>query len=421
MFKLSVRNLQRNKRQNIFLGGVIVMCTAMMIILQGIINGTEKQLMNGYINVFNGNIQVSVKNSHEPRENVGIGKREKINWALDIKNLDAIEKEIKNIDENVIGTSPRIEFPAKLYYVEGKESISLNPLTMDGGAIIAVDPSKETNLFKILFPKKGSHLTKNEKYGIYVSETLANKLNLKIDGTLIVATTAERAVNAIDFIVAGIFSEEKFTWADYYCFINLEAGQELMNLKDSAMEVLVYVRNIEKTKEVSILIKNRLGENFDVRPWYETNKDFEAVLLWSKSFLIIMSIFLLFLIIPQIVETSLLILNDRIREIGILRAMGASSYKVVFIILAERVLLFIMSILSGVLLGFAIHLYLSSIGIPLSGMMKYPFGGARLYTYLTVFSVIKPAVTVFIISILSSLYPIFWACKVKPVEAIKYV
>jgi putative ABC transport system permease protein len=293
---------------------------------------------------------------------------------------------------------------------------------MRRGAIIAVESDKEDNLFKTLPPTKGNKLTKEERYGVYISETLANRLHLSLNETVIIVTTiAGKAMNALDFIVKGVYSEANFAWASYKCFINLEAAQELLNMEDEAMQLVLFVKDTGDTNRALNTLYKELKDKFDLKPWFEANKDFRSVLLWSKSFLSIMSIFLLVLIIPQIANTSLLILYERIKEIGTLRAIGASAFQVVSFVFAERIALFLIAVSLGTLGGFLLHCYLAWAGIPLSGMLQEAFGGSRLYTYLSVWGLFGPGLIIFIISILSSLYPILWACKIKPVEALRHV
>ena len=124
--------------------------------------------------------------------------------------------------------------------------------------------------------------------------------------------------------------------------------------------------------------------------------------------------------ITVIINTMLMAVFERTREIGILTALGMKGHQVIALFLAEASLLALGGIAFGLLVGWLLTAYFGQVGIyfgdiGVSGMIM----GDRLYPYLTLEDTINLTITAFIVTLLASYYPAQLASRMEPVEALR--
>jgi ABC-type lipoprotein release transport system permease subunit len=121
-----------------------------------------------------------------------------------------------------------------------------------------------------------------------------------------------------------------------------------------------------------------------------------------------------------IINTLLMSVFERTREIGILSAIGMKGRQVVALFLAEATILALGGIAFGSLIGWMISAYFEKVGIYFGdlGMSAQMMLNDRIYTDLTLDSAVNLIVTAFIITLLASLYPAWMASRMEPVEAL---
>jgi ABC-type lipoprotein release transport system permease subunit len=124
--------------------------------------------------------------------------------------------------------------------------------------------------------------------------------------------------------------------------------------------------------------------------------------------------------VTVILNTMLMAVFERTREIGILAALGMRGWQIISLFLAEASLLALGGVMAGLAAGAALSLYFGQVGIyfgdiGISGMVM----GDRIYTYLTLEDTIRLTVMAFIITIVASYYPARLASRMEPVEALR--
>jgi ABC-type lipoprotein release transport system permease subunit len=120
-----------------------------------------------------------------------------------------------------------------------------------------------------------------------------------------------------------------------------------------------------------------------------------------------------------IVNTLVMSVFERTREIGILAAMGMRSGRIMAMFFAESSLLAVGGIAMGVALGSLLSAYVQQHGIfigsfGITGILI----GERIYTYLTLSDIVTLTIMAFVITLLAALYPAWLAAHMEPVEAL---
>ena len=120
-----------------------------------------------------------------------------------------------------------------------------------------------------------------------------------------------------------------------------------------------------------------------------------------------------------IVNTLIMSVFERTREIGILSAIGMKGSRIMAMFFAESAVLAVGGITIGLVLGSLLVAYTTKYGFYIGNMgLTGIMIGERIYTYLTVKDTVNLAVAAFIVSLLAALYPALLAARMEPVEAL---
>ncbi len=224
------------------------------------------------------------------------------------------------------------------------------------------------------------------------------------------------------FHITGIYNIANSVFEKSMVFIRNSDLRRLTSLPDSAChEIVVKISNIDETVPLANAIAARLpGE--EVISWKKLQPDLAMMTDLVQQFYLIFGIIILAALAFGIVNTMLMVVLERTKEIGMLTAIGMNKKKVFSMIMLESVFLSLIGGIAGMIVSFVIVRLTAQTGIDLS---RYAEGFAALGYSADVYPTITAGffgiVTVLIIitGILSSVYPAMKALKLNPVEAIR--
>lgn len=400
ILSLAWKNIWRNKTRSLILiiaaalglwGGVFTIA---------LMNGMWEAMINNYIDRNTGHIQIHAKDFlKEKNLNNYIAEGEKILSQLQT------EKEITGVSARVI--------------IDGLVS---SPHASGGIKIVGInltDEMKVTTISKAL--KEGKFFSEaNDQVviGKKLAEMLKVKLRSKIvlsfqglDGTIIYAALR----------VVGIFETESSTSDRLQLFVKKEDIFKLLNTKPIYHEIAIRAVNGETADLILPKLNNQFA-NYDVDSWLELSPMFKY---GEASFDIQLYFFIgiiLFGLLFGIINTMLMSVLDRVREFGVLLAVGMKRIKLFRLIMLESLILSIFGALIGVALGYVTILLVSKVGVDLSLFSA----GLAYYGINTVLCPVMPKEAFYIISlmiiitaVIASLYPAFKAIKLQPAVAIR--
>jgi len=294
---------------------------------------------------------------------------------------------ITNPDE-IITKLKENKFPLKaigkrsVYYGGETAKIFFNGNSILQRRPIGMDFEAEREMFKNLFFLEGSYdsmLGDKGKGGILVSRTVAETLGARVgDDVIVYMVTTERQHNTAVMIVRGIFNETSIF--GYTSYMRIDDLNMLYGKKEDAItDIALYGKegaNIEKLAE---RIRKALGKSFPVFPRIYNNSDFghtrslrvedetiavvpiDAQLSEIKdilnAFLIgiyFVLVIFIFIVMIGILNTYRVLVHERTREIGTMRAMGMQKGEIKLLFLIEAAALSLISSFIGLLLGFII-------------------------------------------------------------------
>jgi putative ABC transport system permease protein len=282
-----------------------------------------------------------------------------------------------------------------------------------------IEPSAEAELGTYLRISEGRQLAAADTYGILVGHGLAQALKLGPgDRTALVLSTAEGALNTLDFEVVGVFQSFSQDYDARAVKITLGAAQELLATA-GANVLVVSLRRSEDTERIAGLLRERsIWRDLEVRTWEQLNAFYKStVQLYDRQFGVLQLI-ILFMVLLGVVNVINMSVFERLAEFGTMRALGNRGREVLALVLTEGMLLGLIGSAIGVVLGIGLAVGISAVGIP----MPPPPNSSLPYTaYIRVVpAVVASAFLIGVAAVfLASLLPGFRVARVPIAEALR--
>jgi len=406
---LAWKNIWRNKKRSL----IILIATAIGLtaglFTVGMITGMYDSIVYSGINREIGELQIHT---------AAYKKDQLISQYL--SQTDSIMRIIKEY--------PNIKSASSHSIIEGMAS---SPTSSSGVMIMGINPDDEkqvTSISKSLIT--GSYL--EDPNTVFIGNKLAEKLKLKLRSKIVLSFSGlDGNIIYSAFRISGIYKTDATNFDATNIFIRQSDLIPLINAKVPVHEILIRVNNSNLVDRTQLDIKKMLqkinaSKNGEDQIVVETWKEIAPELkLTADSSGPVNTIFLgiiLFALLFGLTNTLLMSVLDRVRDFGVLLAVGMYRRRLFSMIILESLLLSFSGGIIGVILGWGITSYFNSVGIDLSivseglsayGMpsMLYPYIRSSVYGSLTIMMTAA--------SIVAALYPAIKAVRLKPVESIR--
>jgi ABC-type lipoprotein release transport system permease subunit len=277
---------------------------------------------------------------------------------------------------------------------------------------------------------KGSYLTGQMPKGVVMGDKLATMIGVEVGSEIVLLTQATDGSTGNDvYTVAGMFHTGLDAMDQGLVLMSLASLQELLRLPPGRIhEVGIKLHDITAANATASTLGQQLGKTLPVRvrAWPELAPELADYVQFNRRItFILFSIFYL-LAIMGIVNTMLMAIIERTRELGMLMALGMRPAQVVGLIVSEAASLAGASLVLGAALGAPILWYLQVHGlnlggnrgaISLAGIVVGPlWHGRQDFTAYT-----QAALGLAVVALVSALYPALRAARFRPTEALRKV
>lgn len=402
LFSISWRNVWRSKlRSTVMLTAIALGITA-GIFMTAFYKGMADQRINKAIRTEISNIQI-----HYP------GFRQNKDINLYIPDARKITKQITG-DPGVSGASSRLVISSMVASAESFAGTKISGVFPD-------EEKKVTNLYEKVV--QGNYFTENRRNPVLISEKLAGKLKVKL-GSKVVITLQDINNNIISgaFRIVGLFNTHDNIFDESNIFVKYDDLARLMNMPDGAAHEIAIATTSNENVNV---VRKELSAKYpklEVLSWYDLSPELgyltDAMDLYMYIFIIIILLALLF----GLVNTMLMVVLERIKEIGMLMAVGMNRLRIFLMIVLETVFLSLSGGVIGIIFGTLISNYFETHKIPLSlWASAYEDLGydAFVYTSIDTNLVITITLLVLLTGLIGSLYPAYKALQNNPSEALR--
>jgi len=416
LFKLAFRNVFRYKRRTIITFSAISFGLGLMIAGFSLYKGIDKQSFDNIINSQTSHLNIFAKGYFEKKDDIPL--------EITIDKPQKIKSILKNIKE-IQALETRILFAASL--IKG-----LDELPCLG---VAVETEIDPLVFNIKDSLKEGNFLEASDQKIIIGSSLAKDLSLKVGDMCVLRmfiSTEDYVWNALDIEIKGIFETENPVVNRQTIFIPLPLAQESLSLGTKSTEIVVRLKDKNQLSQVKTSIQSSLAslkDDYEVKSFEEMASDFVEVTKMKTRGQSIILLVMLLIATLGIVNTMLMAVMERTREIGMLAAMGMRKLEVMLLFIFEGAIIGFFGSLTGCIIGGLGGWYLEVKGYDMSFLGEeftdlvasmYPIKGA-FYGDLTIGILLFTLIFGIAVSILASLYPAYKSVKLDPIKALRHV
>ena len=228
------------------------------------------------------------------------------------------------------------------------------------------------------------------------------------------------------FRVAGIFRLGMSDFDSGLALIRLEEAQSLYHLGERVSGLSVRFREVDQAESLKGLFQLELGPDLWVRSWVDMNRNFFSALKVEKNVMTILLALIVLVAAFNIVSTLIMVVMEKTKDIGILRALGATRKGIAKIFVLEGFTVGIFGVLLGSILGLVMAWNLNPIADFLeetTGLSVFPsdiYYLDRIPTEINFFDVTTIITLALLTSLVAGIYPANRAASLNPVEALRY-
>jgi len=414
ILKLAWRNIWRNKRRTGLTFLAIAIGMISVIFGKSYIGGILQSMAEPIIDMQTGHIRV-VHSEYLRMERI----LPKDNLVQPLGRIERLVRETPGVKS----VTRLIKFNALAVHGDANE----------GCIAFGIHPAEVAETLKLDEAIQTGSLFADDRPGLVIGSKLAQKLGTEVgDELLLVTTDLNYSTYALPFTITGIFNFG-FPYLDKNgLYLPFDKAAEMMDYRDSAQELLIYVQDREQAPAIAQDIRAGIapfsGPELRVIPWQENDiiKTSTPLMkkVWGSILYLMMGIAGL-----VILNTMLMTVMERYREIGIIKAMGFKNRDVVALIFTEAFYIGLIGSLIGGTLGAGLTgivmkkgIYfgdsfdasmLENINVPFTYITK------AFYPQMTLSIVVVSILFGIITTLLAVIYPAFKSTRMSPVEAFR--
>ncbi|MDR1047071.1 MAG: FtsX-like permease family protein [Treponema sp.] len=410
LVRIAFRNILRNRRRTLFCISAASIAVFFTVFMQawmaGMINNMEEVVRTfdtGHVSAVSARYEA--EKEYYPvwfplAEGRPVAELERL--AL---GLDGVKAALPRITAYATLQDSTVKH-AFLWGIKVREELSLNNFNLtrrDDGLVEGRYPEPDANECAVGFRMA-------EKAGLRVGDRLPLK-----------TVSAQFSDKMWSPVITGIFQFDYLKYDEDAIIVDFSRLQRLLVLGEGTQQLFVYAKDSSQSRALTAALKALLGEDNVVRDW----RGNYFVLMMQQSMMVFMVVYLVFIIVASflIVNTVVMIIHERIKEIGMMGSLGMSRAEIVRVFFFEAVFLSVLGSLAGCVLGGVVTLGFSFFPLELDlftggGMKEFPMSGTMTLAF-------DPAILLqgflfgVIISSICTLFPSLKSAFVEPVEALR--
>jgi len=394
------RNLWRNTRRTCITLAAVCLSTAILMASYGLMDGLMQHAVSNATNLVVGEVQVHAQ---------GYLADHSIYKALNEPDLILQAAKQKNV-----AAAPR-RYGYGLVAVGTKSA---------GARFWGVEPASERTTFDLAqHLQEGRFLSETTQRGVVLGQKLARSLQAQIGSEIVVVVQAADGSLGNDlYTVTGILKAAGDSIDRNAALIHAADFVELFVSGERIHEVALNSRGMVSPEGLTALLSIAAPEE-EIKSWRQLMPEVSDMINLFDAFIWIFGLIFLLAAGMGVMNTMLMATYERIREFGILKALGATPWGIIRDVAAEALMLAALGTVLGTILGLAGSYYLQEVGLDLSIFAgTYSVGGVAFdpiwRATISPKMVFIPVVLMLIIGLVASLYPAALAARLDPVKAI---
>ena len=400
--EVSWRNLWRNRTRTNVTIAALALCIAILIIFQSMIVGLIEKAVFNTTNLVIGEVQIHAN-----------GYLNDKSLYKDLKNTEKIKSIAKKNNIGLVERSYGFGLISSGTKSAGTQFWGVNPES----ELMHFDFAKHIN--------QGTFLNSSSSNKIVLGNKLALSLAAEVGTELVVFVQgADGSLGNDLFYVSGILKNVADN-IDRSAAIILENDFNILFSSNNMIhEIALNSKGNFEAEEIQNLMSAEI-KDVEIDTWKQLMPT--IALMTEKMSVFMRTLFSLIFTIAAglgVMNTMIMSTYDRMKEFGIIRAIGATPWRIIKQVSLEAIILTFIASIIGTIVGLSAALYFQKYGFVVSGQGNFSFGGVVMdpiwKASVSLGIILLPIGLMMLTSILSSLYPASIAARIKPVEAIHY-
>lgn len=400
LFKMAFRDLGRNRRRSFFSALALAIGLALLLFMAAMITGEMRDSVDLSIKLQSGHLQVR---SAEYDEN-----KTSLAWKDLIENPDSLAAQIASL-EPINFVTPRLYATGIVNSGDNSTGVRLVGIEPDSAAN---DPYREGLV-------SGNFLTAEDREGVLIGKALADKMHIAAGDTIsMLVNTSNGDVDEQNFVIRGTYVTKSSYLDETTVFMPLTKAQAITQTEGYASVLFIMLYDRAQVDAVKTALQE--GSAYQVLTWEDMNDLLAQIQSIYQVYISFLYLIVLGITATVIVNTLIMSVYERTREIGILAAIGMKSRRIMAMFFAESILIAVGGVIMGAIIGGAAVIYATRYGfyigqMGLTGMVM----GDRIYAYLTLQDAVILTVLSFVVTLLAALYPALMAARMQPFDALR--
>jgi ABC-type lipoprotein release transport system permease subunit len=398
IFRMAYRDLARNRRRSFLSALALGIGLALLMMMDSVVVGEYANAVDAAIKLQSGDLQVRSSTYNENTTSLA--------WEDLVANPIVLANQIGGIAQ-VKAATPRL-------YASGIISVGDQSI---GVRVVGIEPDSAASAPFKDGMVSGNYLSADDREGVLIGKTLADKIGLSAGDTInLLVNTSNGDVASQPFTIRGVYTTKIPGYDQTTLFMPLAKAQAISGAQDHASTIFITLKDRNQVQQVADSIQ---GSSYQVKTWQQLNDLLIQTETLANSFIGVLYVIILAITATVIVNTLVMAVFERTREIGILSAVGMRSSRIMVMFFIESILLSIGGIIIGIIIGALLVAYTINIGIyignfGLTGMLI----GERLYGGFSLPNLINLALMALVVTLLASIYPAILAARMEPVVAL---
>lgn len=397
---LAWRNLWRNYRRTLIMLLAIAVGVWSMIFMTALLRGMVDNMLKQGITALPGHIQI---HAAQYRDDPSITHR----LAAPTGTLALV---LGSAD--VTAWASRIKVPAMISSEQDNRGVNL----------LGVDPEDEIALgFDLDDMTEGRFLSGIDDRGIVIGRKLMHRLETRVGKRVVVMSQdPENAIADRGFRVVGVFRAELESREESIVYAGRDVIQKMLGVGSDVSEIAVLGKHYRTPEGLATEIRDAAPTDVEVLSWLELDPYLSSMLKVMDGFVLVWMVVIFLALSFGLVNTLMMAVFERVREIGLMRALGMRPSAIVYQILTESLMLLGLGLVAGNVLALATIKWLED-GIDVSAVakgMEMMGASSVMYPVMEWPDLALANLVVIVLGIITSLLPAWRATQYKPIEAL---
>lgn len=262
--------------------------------------------------------------------------------------------------------------------------------------------------------------------GVIIGASLLNKLKSMPGDTITLLSPAglEMALTqfvdpkTMQFVITGVYETDNKDYDGNLAIISLPKAQELFGMQGRVSGIELRLPDIDRSQSAKEELMNALGNDFKVQTWYDLHSDFYSILKVERIAVYLILSLIIAVASFNILGSLTMTVIEKRRDIGVLKAMGATDNMITKIFLYEGISVGVIGMMAGTLLG--VLVVIGQKYLKFYSLDPFVYKIDALPVELRAIDIVLVPLFAFLLCFLASLYPARRAASMQPVSAIRW-